>query len=997
MTLRLRRLAPLVLSALLLGAVLVAPAVAHADTLSWAHTFTGPTEIPNGESDPYPVASGFNAVSFSDATHGCAVGVRVDNAPSGPPRPLVAFTDNGGSSWSVASSIGTITSELTAVLAHSATDVWVAGKSGTLAHYDGSWTKRTVPGWPSTKAFQAIAFADDLNGWAVGDGLGIARTTDGGATWTLVTAPGSTTAALRGVCAVDGADAYAVGDGGLIKYISGGYAYARSSGTSSNLYGVTFADAAHGWAVGDNNTFVTTTNGGATWSAVPVAIPAGTQLTTLELRLRSVAFSGPYAGIAVGTYQSVWRTTDGGATWRFQRIDDGQTAGDTELRSVAYPGGSAGSPVSVSRGLNLQLSSNGFRAVAYRGEWARPDVTAPTTTSDAQAAYLGQAIIHLMATDEVGGSGVAHTYYRLDGGGQTQGTTVTVSAAGGHTLEFWSVDASGNIETPRGSVGFSITVPDTTPPTTVSNALAAYAGPATIQLTATDNVGGSGVAHTYYRLDGGPQTDGTTVSVSDAGAHGLEFWSEDVAGNPEAPHGFAAFTVTFPDITPPVTTSDAKAQYAATATISLAATDNAGGSGVAHTFYRFDGGTQSEGTTVIASGDGTHVLEFWSVDAAGNPETPHKTANFAIATPAPIDKTAPTTVSNAVASYVGPATISLTATDGPSGSGVAHTFYRLDSGAQTEGTTIQASVAGAHTLEFWSVDVALNAETHKTAHFTVTIPDTVAPVTDSDAQPTYLWTATISLSATDGPSGSGVAHTYWVLDGGQRTEGGTVTTTSAGPHELEFWSVDAAGNPETPHKTAAFIITVPPSSADTTAPVTAWPGYAAAFVTRANVALTASDGADGTGVAHTYYRLDGGVQTAGTALSVGTAGRHTLVFWSVDAAGNPEPPHTVTFAVLIATKVTITSNRTSVTHRHPVTFSGSISSTQPKNTHIYVYARRPGSSTWVKLSTRHTTSSHHWSYSYSPPTKGTWYFQARFSATSKYGASTSSSRKIAVK
>jgi hypothetical protein len=99
----------------------------------------------------------------------------------------------------------------------------------------------------------------------------------------------------------------------------------------------------------------------------------------------------------------------------------------------------------------------------------------------------------------------------------------------------------------------------------------------------------------------------------------------------------------------------------------------------------------------------------------------------------------------------------------------------------------------------------------------------------------------------------------------------------------------------------------------------------------------------------------------------------------------------------LATKVTITSNRTSVTHKRPVVLSGTISSTQPKNTHVVVYAKKPGSSTWVKLATRSTTSTHRWSYTYSPATKGTWYFQVRFAGTAKYAASTSSSRKVTVK
>jgi hypothetical protein len=87
---------------------------------------------------------------------------------------------------------------------------------------------------------------------------------------------------------------------------------------------------------------------------------------------------------------------------------------------------------------------------------APADVTAPVTTSDAVATYVSSATINLTATDA--GSGVASTYYVLDGGAQTAGTSVSVSLVGSHTLEFWSVDVAGNVEA-HNTVGFTITAP----------------------------------------------------------------------------------------------------------------------------------------------------------------------------------------------------------------------------------------------------------------------------------------------------------------------------------------------------------------------------------------------------------------------------------------------------------------------------------------------------------------------------------------------------------
>jgi hypothetical protein len=75
---------------------------------------------------------------------------------------------------------------------------------------------------------------------------------------------------------------------------------------------------------------------------------------------------------------------------------------------------------------------------------------------------------------------------------------------------------------------------DSTPPTTVSDVLASYRDAAEIHLVALDNAGGSGVARTLYRIDGGEEQEGMTVQEDRAGRHKLQFWSVDNAGNTEA-------------------------------------------------------------------------------------------------------------------------------------------------------------------------------------------------------------------------------------------------------------------------------------------------------------------------------------------------------------------------------------------------------------------------------------------------------------------------------
>jgi hypothetical protein len=100
--------------------------------------------------------------------------------------------------------------------------------------------------------------------------------------------------------------------------------------------------------------------------------------------------------------------------------------------------------------------------------------------------------------------------------------------------------------------------------------------------------------------------------------------------------------------------------------------------------------------------------------------------------------------------------------------------------------------------------------------------------------------------------------------------------------------------------------------------------------------------------------------------------------------------------ITVPVALSITSNHTSVSRYHSVTFSGIISPNMANGTHVVVYAKKPGSSSWTKLSTRSTYSSHHWSYSYKPNKKGTWYFQVRYTGDGDYLSKTSSSRKVSV-
>jgi hypothetical protein len=597
--------------------------------------------------------------------------------------------------------------------------------------------------------------------------------------------------------------------------------------TASITYSANYlASSLNGVVHNVSATFVDTASGVAsdTWQFT-VKAPADVAPPTTAANA-----SAAYPGTATITLHSTDETGGSGVAYTYYRIDGGsQVVGTppTTTISVSDPGPHVLEYWSVDAEANVELphKSLGFNV----------DPTPPHTTSDAQLAYDGDAVIHLTPSDNAGGSGLAGTFYIVDASAVQSGTVVTVPAplAGDqwHNVYFWSVDVAGNVE-PTESVSIHVFAPlvsgpmslvsgtlalpsgttaDSTPPTTVSDAAASYATPGVIDLVATDGSGGSGIAGTYYSLDGAAPVESTVLGTGGLGLHTLSFWSVDVAGNAESPHTLT-YVVGSADNIAPTTVSNAVAAYTGTGEILLTATDNPGGSGVAHTYYRYDGGPRVESTLIGVSGSGSHHIDFWSVDAAGNVEAAN-TVHFNVTMP---DTTPPTTTSDALASYVGTATVSLTATDGVEGSGVRATYYRLDSGPVQNATsvTILAPVSGtaSHTVEFWSVDSAGNAEAPTTVSFMVSpIPDTVPPTTTSDAAASYAGTATITVAAVDNAGGSGVKATYYQVDASSAAvqTGTTIVipppVSGAVTHSIYFWSVDNAGNAEAKH---SFDLTV---------------------------------------------------------------------------------------------------------------------------------------------------------------------------------------------
>jgi peptidoglycan/xylan/chitin deacetylase (PgdA/CDA1 family) len=192
------------------------------------------------------------------------------------------------------------------------------------------------------------------------------------------------------------------------------------------------------------------------------------------------------------------------------------------------------------------------------------DVTPPTTTISCNGAPCtrtiyegGTATVTMSATDP--GSGLASTHYTLDGSDPTLSSPTYTNAVtlttGTTTVKFRSWDAKGNAEATKTQVIQVAPAPDTTPPTTAITcdgtacASTNYNGGVMVSLTATDNVGGSGVDKTYYTLDGSDPTTSSTVYTAPfmlAGDTTVKFFSTDQAGNSEAVQVKQLFMTPYP-------------------------------------------------------------------------------------------------------------------------------------------------------------------------------------------------------------------------------------------------------------------------------------------------------------------------------------------------------------------------------------------------------------------------------------------------------------------
>jgi hypothetical protein len=258
------------------------------------------------------------------------------------------------------------------------------------------------------------------------------------------------------------------------------------------------------------------------------------------------------------------------------------------------------------------------------------------TAPAASAVVNGSTVtVTSTASDNIGVAGVQ---FKLDGANlSTEDTTspysitwnTTGASDGTHSLTAVARDAAGNTTT---SSAVSVTVDNAAPTVSITAPTAGsnVNGLVTVNTTATDNTGGSGIAKVEFYVDAVLKSTDTTspysfswdTSTATLGAHSLTAKAYDKAPTANVTTS-AAVNVTVTDGTPPSTPTNLHTTSTSTTTISVAWTASTDNVGVTGYQVKRNGTTLTTTSSLSYTDTGLTPATAYSytvvaVDAAGN-------------------------------------------------------------------------------------------------------------------------------------------------------------------------------------------------------------------------------------------------------------------------------------------------------------------------------------------------------------------------------------------
>lgn len=219
----------------------------------------------------------------------------------------IVRTTNGGQTWVGTNNFGN--QHIAVSFYGTQTGVFVGYYGCIQRSTDGGATLQSIAGGNNYYHYNKIKFTDTQNGYCIGEGGKVLKTTNGGQQWTVLNA--NTAAELYDLSFVNTNVGYVVGTTGIIrKTTNGGTTWTNISGIPSNtdLYSVHFINQNVGWVAGESAAMYKTTNGGTTWTQQTLP-----NYTTF---VNQVSFVDANVGYATGaSFGSLFKTTDGGTSW----------------------------------------------------------------------------------------------------------------------------------------------------------------------------------------------------------------------------------------------------------------------------------------------------------------------------------------------------------------------------------------------------------------------------------------------------------------------------------------------------------------------------------------------------------------------------------------------------------------------------------------------------------------------------------------------------------
>ena len=243
------------------------------------------------------------------------------------------------------------------------------------------------PGWQTSGDILSICMANELIGWAVGNGGKIIFTPDGGQNWVDQTSPTGADADLYSVACLGPTTAVAVGEQGVIlRTVNAGATWTKVAVTSYvDLFCVSFGGASNGIATGVNGQIYASTNGGASWVDVRPTV-ASLQRTPEVLTACSVPPASTVA-YAAGTGGVVMTTANiaagNGAAVAFTQVPAattlvGQASGDAAL---ANPATTVTAMAFTDANTGWMTTSGGGIVALRGGSWATQRVVSAGATT----------------------------------------------------------------------------------------------------------------------------------------------------------------------------------------------------------------------------------------------------------------------------------------------------------------------------------------------------------------------------------------------------------------------------------------------------------------------------------------------------------------------------------------------------------------------------------------------------------------------------------------